>query len=42
MYNLHELKGSVKEKVGKGTNNPNLTVEGQMKNSQRQVQKKVG
>jgi uncharacterized protein YjbJ (UPF0337 family) len=27
--NVHEAKGTVKEKVGQVTNNPNLTAEGQ-------------
>ena len=30
--NLHELKGKVKEKAGKLTNNPNLAAEGQDEN----------
>jgi uncharacterized protein YjbJ (UPF0337 family) len=40
--NLHELKGSVKEKVGKVTNNPILTAEGQNEKFAGKVQKKVG
>jgi uncharacterized protein YjbJ (UPF0337 family) len=40
--NLHELKGKVKEKAGKLTNNPNLAAEGQDENFAGKVQKKVG
>jgi uncharacterized protein YjbJ (UPF0337 family) len=40
--NLHELKGKVKEKAGKLTNNPNLAAEGQNENFAGKVQKKVG
>jgi uncharacterized protein YjbJ (UPF0337 family) len=39
---LHQLKGSVKEKVGQVTNNPNLTAEGQGEKLAGKVQKKVG
>jgi uncharacterized protein YjbJ (UPF0337 family) len=39
---LHDLKGKVKEKAGKVTNNPNLTAEGQNENLAGKVQKKVG
>jgi uncharacterized protein YjbJ (UPF0337 family) len=38
----HELKGAVKEKVGKATNNPNLEVEGQDEQTDGTIQKKVG
>ena len=40
--NLHEFKGSVKEKVGQVMNNPNLTAEGQNEKLAVKVQKKVG
>jgi uncharacterized protein YjbJ (UPF0337 family) len=40
--NLHDFKGSVKEKVGQMTNNPNLTAEGQNEKFAGKVQKKVG
>jgi uncharacterized protein YjbJ (UPF0337 family) len=40
--NLHEFKGTVKEKVGQVTHNPNLTAEGQMKNSQAKSKRKSG
>jgi uncharacterized protein YjbJ (UPF0337 family) len=39
---LHELKGEVKEKVGKVTNNPDLTAKGQNEKLAGKVQKKVG
>jgi uncharacterized protein YjbJ (UPF0337 family) len=39
---LHEVKGEVKEKVGKVINNPNLTAEGQDEKLAGKVQKKVG
>ena len=39
---LHEVKGEVKEKVGKVLNNPNLTAEGQDEKLAGKVQKKVG
>jgi uncharacterized protein YjbJ (UPF0337 family) len=39
---LHELKGEVKEKVGKVTNNPDLTAKGQGEKLAGKVQKKVG
>jgi uncharacterized protein YjbJ (UPF0337 family) len=38
----HEIKGAVKEKLGKATNNPNLEAEGQDENLAGTVQKKVG
>jgi uncharacterized protein YjbJ (UPF0337 family) len=38
----HELKGAVKEKVGKATNNPDLEAEGQGERIGGKVQKKVG
>jgi uncharacterized protein YjbJ (UPF0337 family) len=39
---LHEVKGKVKEKVGRVTQNPNLVEEGQDENVAGKVQKKVG
>jgi uncharacterized protein YjbJ (UPF0337 family) len=38
----HEVKGAVKEKLGRATNNPNLEAEGQDENLAGKVQKKVG
>jgi uncharacterized protein YjbJ (UPF0337 family) len=37
-----EAKGSVKEKIGRATNNPNLEVEGHDEKVAGKVQKKVG
>ena len=39
---LHEVKGKVKEKVGRVTNNPNLEDEGTAEKVAGKVQKKVG
>jgi uncharacterized protein YjbJ (UPF0337 family) len=39
---LHEVKGKVKEKVGRATNNPNLEDEGTEEKVSGKVQKKVG
>jgi uncharacterized protein YjbJ (UPF0337 family) len=39
---LHEVKGKVKEKVGRATNNPNLENEGTDEKVAGKVQKKVG
>jgi uncharacterized protein YjbJ (UPF0337 family) len=39
---MHEVKGKVKEAVGRATNNPNLVEEGQDENIAGKVQKKVG
>jgi len=39
---FHEVKGKVKEQVGRVTNNPDLEVEGQVENIRGKVQKKVG
>ena len=39
---LHELKGKVKEKVGRATNNPDLEAEGQGEQIGGKVQKKIG
>jgi uncharacterized protein YjbJ (UPF0337 family) len=38
----HGIKGAVKEKVGKATNDPNLQAEGQDENVAGKIQKKVG
>jgi uncharacterized protein YjbJ (UPF0337 family) len=38
----HEVKGAVKEKVGRATKNPNLESEGQAEKIGGKVQKKVG
>jgi uncharacterized protein YjbJ (UPF0337 family) len=40
--NLYEFKASVKGKVSKLTNNPNLTPEGQNEKFAGKVQKKLG
>jgi len=39
---LHEVKGKVKEKVGRATNNPNLEDEGTDEKMAGKVQKKIG
>jgi uncharacterized protein YjbJ (UPF0337 family) len=39
---LHEVKGKVKETVGRTVNNPNLEDEGKAENLSGKVQKKVG
>ena len=39
---LNEVKGKVKVKVGRVTNNPDLEVEGQAENLDGKIQKKVG
>ena len=39
---VHEVKGAVKEKIGKATNNPDLESEGQDEKVGGKVQKKVG
>ena len=39
---LHEVKGEVKEKIGKVTNNPDLAAEGKGEKLSGKVQKKVG
>ena len=38
----HEVKGAVKQKVGKARNNPDLESEGQAEKIGGKVQKKVG
>jgi len=39
---VHELKGTIKEQVGKATNDPDLEAEGQGENTGGKIQKKVG
>lgn len=39
---MHEVKGAVKQKTGRATNNPNLEAEGQDEKVAGKVQKKVG
>ena len=39
---LHELKGTVKEKAGEVTNDPDLAAEGKSEKLAGQLQKKVG
>jgi uncharacterized protein YjbJ (UPF0337 family) len=39
---MHEVKDKVKEKVGRATNNPRLTAEGQDEKVGGRVQKKIG
>jgi uncharacterized protein YjbJ (UPF0337 family) len=38
----HEVKGSIKEKIGKAVNDPELKAEGQDEKVAGKVQKKVG
>ena len=40
--NIHEVKGAVKEKVGKLTNDPDLEAEGTGEKIGGKIQKKVG
>jgi uncharacterized protein YjbJ (UPF0337 family) len=40
--NIHEVKGKIKEQVGRVTNNPSLEGEGIGENLSGKVQKKVG
>jgi uncharacterized protein YjbJ (UPF0337 family) len=39
---VHDVKGSLKEKIGHATNNPNLEAEGQDEKVAGKIQKKVG
>jgi len=39
---FHEVKGKVKEKVGRATNNPDLEAEGQVEKIGGKIQKKIG
>jgi uncharacterized protein YjbJ (UPF0337 family) len=40
--NVHEVKGTIKEKVGKLTNDPGLEGEGIGENIAGKIQKKIG
>jgi uncharacterized protein YjbJ (UPF0337 family) len=39
---FHEVKGKVKEKVGRAMNNPDLEAEGQVEKIAGKFQKKIG
>jgi uncharacterized protein YjbJ (UPF0337 family) len=39
---FHEVRGKVKEKVGRATNNPELEAEGQAEQIGGKVQEKIG
>jgi len=39
---LHETKGTVKEKVGQVTNNPNLAAKGKIEKLAGKAQRKIG
>jgi uncharacterized protein YjbJ (UPF0337 family) len=39
---FHEVKGKVKEKVGRAANNPDLEAEGEVEKIGGKVQKKIG
>ena len=39
---FHDVKGSVKEAVGRATNNPNLEAEGEGEKIGGKIQKKIG
>jgi len=39
---FHEVKGKVKEKVGRATNNPDLEAEGRGEKIGGKIQKKIG
>ncbi len=39
---IHEVKGALKEKVGKLTNNPDLEAEGKVEKVAGKVQNKIG
>ena len=40
--NLHDLKGSVKQKAGQVVNDPDLEAEGQTEKIAGKIQKKIG
>jgi len=40
--NLHEVKGTIKEKVGQVTRNPDLEARGKAEHNKGVIQKKVG
>ena len=39
---VHEVKGAVKETIGRATGNPDLESEGQAENLSGKIQRKVG
>jgi len=39
---FHKVKGKIKEKIGRATNNPDLEAEGQVEKIGGKVQKKIG
>jgi uncharacterized protein YjbJ (UPF0337 family) len=39
---FHEVKGKVKERIGRATNNPKLEARGQVQKTGGKVQKKIG
>jgi uncharacterized protein YjbJ (UPF0337 family) len=39
---FHEVKGKVKERIGRATNNPKLEARGQVEKTGGKVQKKIG
>ncbi len=39
---FHEVKGKIKEKVGRATNDPDLETEGQVEEIGGKIQKKIG
>jgi uncharacterized protein YjbJ (UPF0337 family) len=39
---FHKVKGTVKETVGRATNNPDLEAEGQVEKIGGKIQKKIG
>ena len=39
---FHEVKGKVKEKIGKATNSPDLEAEGQAEKVGGKIRKKIG
>jgi uncharacterized protein YjbJ (UPF0337 family) len=39
---FHEVKGTVKEEIGKITNNPNLRVQGKAEKTTGKVQQRIG
>jgi uncharacterized protein YjbJ (UPF0337 family) len=39
---LHDVKGKIKEKIGKATNNPDLEVSGNAEKNAGKVQKWIG
>jgi uncharacterized protein YjbJ (UPF0337 family) len=38
----HEVKGAIKQKIARATNNPDLEIEGQDEKTAGKMQKKVG